>query len=89
MAAVTEAAPALPEIADTEEESELAEEPAIAPPGKPPLQHKFMPRMCHCVSLGCGSSHIAQSARQRSVWGSKGQHCLLCLRGVAIRRTML
>ena len=33
LAAVTEAAPALPEIAETEEESELAEEPAIAPPG--------------------------------------------------------
>ena len=51
MAAVTEAAPALPEIADTEEESELAEEPAIAPPGKPPLQNMFVPRMCHCVCL--------------------------------------
>lgn len=35
MAAVSEAAPALPEIAETEEETELAEEPAIAPPGTP------------------------------------------------------
>ena len=32
IAAVTEAAPALPEIADIEEEAELAEEPPIAPP---------------------------------------------------------
>lgn len=33
LAIVTEAAPALPEIADTEEEPELAEEAPIAPPG--------------------------------------------------------
>ena len=33
IAAVTEPAPALPEIADVEEETELAEEPPIAPPG--------------------------------------------------------
>ena len=34
IAAVTEAAPALPEIAEVEEETELAEEPPIAPPGQ-------------------------------------------------------
>ncbi len=35
IAAVTEPAPALPEIADAEEETELAEEAPIAPPGQP------------------------------------------------------
>ena len=56
MAAVTEAAPALPEIADTEEESELAEEPAIAPPGKPPSSTY----LCHaCVTVSAADLEAA------------------------------
>ena len=33
LAAITEPAASLPELADAEEDTELAEEPAIAPPG--------------------------------------------------------
>lgn len=47
MAAVSEAAPALPEIAEAEEETELAEEPGIAPAG---MHTTSVRAACACTS---------------------------------------
>ena len=43
IAVVTEAAAALPEIPDVEEEAELVEEAPIAPPGDRPLVVRCIP----------------------------------------------
>ena len=72
VAVVTEAAPALPEIADVEEEAELADEAPIAPPGtlaKVSTNHaaapgysangasaRLPPHQCHHNAASCSVS---------------------------------
>ena len=53
LAVVTEAAPPLPEIADVEEESELAEEAPIAPPGDCLTAHFLL----LCTAASCAFSN--------------------------------